>query len=374
MSDPMIEGFEAGLRDRPDDLAGWSAYADYLSERGDPRRELMAVQIALEDEKLPRQQRAARKRREKRLLGDLRPWLGEPLATALLTRSHDWGQATLAFRRGWLWEVHDLRCDEDSPEGVLEAFENPNARWVQSLRIRNVRDRFEISPLTRASFLPVLRRFHLGGEEENSYVDRCSGIMEVLSKAPRLEAITLCMNEPPDSALFSARLPACRELCVACNSSFATEKLAENTSLRDLRKLRLVPRALGEGDVPDDPILTLADLERIASSPNLRNLTELRFSLTTAGDEGVDVLIRSQMLFRLEVLDLSHGSITDAGAESLARALAAQPHRLRTLNLTGNALTRRGIAALKKTGVGLTAQHQHAEDDYVYLYEGGNME
>ena len=48
------EAFTKTLIARPDDRAAWSAYADYLSERGDPRGEFMAVQIALEDESLPK--------------------------------------------------------------------------------------------------------------------------------------------------------------------------------------------------------------------------------------------------------------------------------------------------------------------------------
>ena len=44
------ERFEQALTADLDDRAGWSAYADFLAERGDPRAELMHTQLALEDE------------------------------------------------------------------------------------------------------------------------------------------------------------------------------------------------------------------------------------------------------------------------------------------------------------------------------------
>src|SRR5262249_39698677 len=44
------EAFENAIRANPSDVVGWSAYADYLTEQGDPRGEFMQVQLALEDE------------------------------------------------------------------------------------------------------------------------------------------------------------------------------------------------------------------------------------------------------------------------------------------------------------------------------------
>src|SRR5262245_5953316 len=53
------ESFHKALVANADDLAGWCAYADWLVEHGDPRGEFMQTQIALEDEKLTKPERAA---------------------------------------------------------------------------------------------------------------------------------------------------------------------------------------------------------------------------------------------------------------------------------------------------------------------------
>src|SRR4051794_16458728 len=58
------EAFERALAADPHDLAAWRAYADYLTERGDPRGEFMQVQLALEDEARSKSERAALKKQK----------------------------------------------------------------------------------------------------------------------------------------------------------------------------------------------------------------------------------------------------------------------------------------------------------------------
>src|SRR5262245_131011 len=77
-TDPLRAALEDALADNPDDLASHAAYADYLSEQGDPRGEFVRVQLALEDESLSPAQRDALRRRERELLdAHERGWLGE---------------------------------------------------------------------------------------------------------------------------------------------------------------------------------------------------------------------------------------------------------------------------------------------------------
>src|SRR5579885_2919959 len=78
----MREAFEQAILEAPDDVAAYSAFADWLIEHGDPQGEFVRVQLALEDESLDKDQRAGLKRREMELLArHNRDWLG-PLAAA----------------------------------------------------------------------------------------------------------------------------------------------------------------------------------------------------------------------------------------------------------------------------------------------------
>jgi uncharacterized protein (TIGR02996 family) len=376
---PMIEAFESSLRDNPDDLAGWSAYADWLTEQGDPRGEFMAVQIALERETTPARERKRLEQREAQLLEDQERWLGAELAEAIReTRPPHQEAVQLTFRRGWLQaitlDLFDYYTDRSPQERLLEAIvAAPATRWVLSLTVRPP-DRTDLGALARAPFMPVLRRLHIGGDEENSYSDQTYGDELIIDNAPQLESVVLCMKEPPQEALFRAKLPNLREIVVGCAWDFSTKQLAANSSFRNVRVLRLVPSCLHpEGH--DAAILRLDDLRHIANSPHLVSLAELRFSLSDIGDEGIEELIRSGLLHRLEVLDLSFGTVTDAGAAAIVRALTDRPHRLRVLNLRGNALTASGKSALKSlSGLELITSEQHEPDNRDFLFENGNME
>ena len=75
---------EDALADAPDDLATHMAYADFVVELGDPRGELIQVQLAPEDESRPAAERKRLQGRERELLeAHERQWLGD-LAPLLL--------------------------------------------------------------------------------------------------------------------------------------------------------------------------------------------------------------------------------------------------------------------------------------------------
>src|SRR5260370_431792 len=61
---PLQQSLEQALAENPDDLAAHSAYADYLMEQGDPRGELIQLQLALEDPKRPAPERKKLQQRE----------------------------------------------------------------------------------------------------------------------------------------------------------------------------------------------------------------------------------------------------------------------------------------------------------------------
>src|SRR5207249_2522467 len=64
----LREALEAALAEDPDDVATHAAYADLLTEQGDPRGEFIQVQLALEDESRPAKERRELQQRERDLL------------------------------------------------------------------------------------------------------------------------------------------------------------------------------------------------------------------------------------------------------------------------------------------------------------------
>ncbi len=90
--------------------------------------------------------------------------------------------------------------------------------------------------------------------------------------------------------------------------------------------------------------LELSDLEAIASSPHLKNLTELDFSYNRVGPDGANALRHSPTLKKLQVLELRGCELGEAGAIHLA--LSANLGQLQKLNLGNNAVGPRGAATL----------------------------
>src|SRR5262249_23298552 len=132
-----------------------------------------------------------------------------------------------------------------------------------------------------------------------------------------------------------------------------------NTSLRRLTTLRLHPGRDGTVD--------LEEMDALLRSPHLPSLTHLQVHMTTFGDEGVRRIIESGILRRLKVLDIGYGNKTDEGAPLLA-ACHDLKHR-EGLDVSRNALTARGIDALRRVGIPVIAENQHAPDAEDYLYE-----
>src|SRR6516162_906561 len=95
MSDTRA-ALEEAIADNFDDVAAHAAYADLLTEQGDPRGEFTQVQLALEDPKRPAAERKRLRQRERALLKEhADEWVG-PLG-ALLDN-----EPAYSFARGWL--------------------------------------------------------------------------------------------------------------------------------------------------------------------------------------------------------------------------------------------------------------------------------
>jgi len=115
---PLQQSLEQALVQNPDDLAAHSAYADYLAEQGDPRGELIQVQLALEDPARPAEERKQLQKREADLLKrHAKQWLGD-LGPVLVGK---WSGPDKPYHyhlaRGWLDLVRVLPY----PDGVVAA-------------------------------------------------------------------------------------------------------------------------------------------------------------------------------------------------------------------------------------------------------------
>lgn len=386
----LRQSLEDALAANPDDAAAHNAYADHLTEKGDPRGEFIQVQLALEDFSRTSEERAKLAQREEELfqqhgrqwLGDLAPYLLDQKGVADYYLKANRG-FKFRFARGWLDTLQVIDLDVPFARALAKA---PLTRLLRVLAVDQVDEEGELDAsegpladnllaaealLLRAPFLSNLRILQWGELDQDDEYPTChmtgEGAGELVGKLPRIEELYLLAHRPPTAAVFAMPLPHLRLLQVDHGHVYPLERLAENASLGCLTHLLCYPHALEPGE---EPYIRLPQVRAVVNSPHLKSLTHLRLRLTDAGDAGVQEIVQSGVLKRLKILDLMHGRITDAGA----RALAASPdvRNLELLDLSFNRLTPAGIDALLKLGIQVLTRDQHAADveDEEYLYHG----
>jgi len=415
----MREAFEASILDKPDESAGYAAYADWLQEQGDPRGEFIAVQLALEDGSRPASERKALQERERELLAaHEREWLG-PLAPFFLDReTYD----PTGFGYGTGPEYIDRRTkpitEHQWQKGFLHQLvtncltvtlahalaDSRASRFLQRLHIVSPASNCELEDYTTSRRVPVweeeyryfnewlellgvpmlrnLRVFQMGdanGEpaedgmtHNHTYVP---GIERLIAEMSRIEELHLLCKSYASGALFA--LPNLTNLRVlrmhALGEPHAEpdryeiplDILAQNPTLGKLTHLMLHPHYGHQSFIP------LSRVAPVFHSPHLKSLVHLQLRLSDMGNDGVREIISSGILKRLKWLDLRHGCITDAGARLLARCRDAR--KLDRLDLSRNAVTPAGLAVLRKAKINAIANNPLTDEelaDQQYLREG----
>lgn len=403
---PLRQALEAALVENPDDRAAHAAYADHLTELGDPRGEFVAVQLALEDDARPADERRRLRDRERHLLAQhAREWLGD--AGRFL--AGDWtGEGRpfdYRFARGWPDAIRVLPF----PDAVFPALaRSPEMRLLRTLDVvydtryhpfefdlagpnaalrpgESPGETYEeadiLPPLVASPYLTNLRALRLGFSDAGPQLGHSTmvgtfnattaqQVIDLLARCPRVEELYLNTALAGIDALFA--LPTLGRLRVlqyyygtaytamgGQEEPYPLSYLADNPSLTRLTTLRLHPGR--------DATIDLNELDVLLNSSHLPSLEHLHVHMTTFGDEGCRRVVDSGILKRLKTLDLGYGTMTDAGA----RILAASPDlkRLTVLDVSRNALTTAGVAALARTGVRVVADEQHDPDDTDFLYE-----
>ena len=242
------EALERAVIADPHDLTAWSALADYLTERGDPRGEHMQVQRALEGEtldaarrkQLQLRERALRAENEKQWVGDWADTYPAPVETEGRGQLNLTGGEKYEFKRGLLTTVHFGELTVAAARAFVKA---PQTRFVRELFIGGhaIEEEFEPGPdipaysdaydgaadhvLFRWPGLRNIRRFQYGWMSDEVYGDFCSfqchlpgdhvfdfvkqmpDVEEILVFALRREATKLARRLPLPSAAGAAAVP-----------------------------------------------------------------------------------------------------------------------------------------------------------------------
>jgi len=348
------EELERAIDGDPYDAQLYAVLADLLQRDADPRGDLIALQLAAErNPELVGDAASCFKRHADRFVGELAPI------------ARDGNGETLRWRFGF---IHGLRVQGDGgvpgPRSMADKLArvraHPSGRFVTELALGP--SGFEDAELTAAiaalAAAPprALRMLHFGcvprRDPSLNFWHMGDALDGILSVVPQLRRLVVNGGRYWVSSL---DLPELRTL------SFQIGGLNPTTA-RTIARARLPKLTFLEvtGD-HDDSIETLyirngrstvsrtsgtfAHIAPLLVRTDLPNLRHLGIPKALFTDEICAALPRAALLRQLEVLDLSHGFMTDDGARALAADPGAFSH-LHRLDVSNNYLTRAGVAAV----------------------------
>lgn len=340
---------ERELFEQPDDLGAWAVYGDWLAAQGDPRGELIQLELAIEaGVSLTPELR----RRYAALMVEERPrWVG-PELLAMLDEPDASRSSCIEWRRGHLLRARVLGAGSQSAAERLRALlASPTVMMLRRLEVSLDAERDDLQAVGPALFegcrLDSLRELELDAwtfrrGEGPPLVD----LRFAWQRAwPRLEQLALRALHVELGEIRHDRL---RSLQLSTRHGVELEPLRSLASaeLPSLRRLSLFPGRLEPGLEPAYRAV-LGDLLDMAGRVGL---THLSIVTCDQPDIALDRLAHASALrSSLERLGLAYGLLGDEHVDPLLAAL--RPYtRLRSLDLGWNYLP---PAALQAIEVGL---------------------
>lgn len=326
MSQPDRLSLEAHLRTNPDDWSAWLVYADWLTEQGDIRGQMIVWEHALTRPERATEHDMLKQRLYRTMLAHQPTW------SAGLPELYD-----LNWRSGFV-----SRATVESVETALLVARHPVARLLVELSLSYIgtADAMVLAQSPSLRSLPSLKliRCHIRSEG----LDALASSENLRS----LAALDLYGNDIGDEGAQllarSTRLPALTELRLGSNHIHAAgaQALALSESLRcldlsqnDLRDegahwLARSAGALEQLDLRDNNIYA-AGARALARSETLGALRRLDLRDNRIGADGAADLARSAVLGGLDVLHLRERDVGAEGRRALEVSTTLRPGVIR---------------------------------------------
>jgi uncharacterized protein (TIGR02996 family) len=305
-SRPEVIAFLQAIKEQPDDDTPRLILADWLEERGDPRGEVLRLQVTLARlipgtkawwDRHEREQ-ALRKLHEK-------DWLG-PLAR--LTDSY-------TLYRGLVQLTMEMEHFLGSKVAALAKTET--FAWVDGARLTQFDPTAtEIGRLAGSSLLAGLNALNLGAQR----IDVAGAVL--LADSPHLANLTaLELYENPIGPEGAAALAGAPHLAGLTSLNLdgcriedaGASRLAAGTRWTRLATLQLRGNQIGD-----------AGAAALAGTPRFASLRGLHLTNNRIGDTGARALAGSPHLGDLEALDLQHNPISPDAAAALRQRFGSR--------------------------------------------------
>ena len=202
-------------------------------------------------------------------------------------------------------------------------------------------------------------------ECEISWIQQCNRYGDLLKALPNLKILRikgaegLSFGAPPEHAA----LEEIQIICGGLPKNIIEELL--KAKLPNLKKLILF---LGVDEYGFD--CTMEQLASLASKSKFPKMNEFGFVNSEIQDEVVEMLLKSDILPQLEVLDISCGCLTDKGGEMLIDAKDKLTH-LKKIDADFHYMSKEMMKKLKSLPLKISMADQQEgdeDDDEIYMY------
>lgn len=319
---------EAAIEEDPYDPRPYAVLGDHLQEIGDPRGQLIALQLA------PRK-------------GAMEH------AAAAFFAEHPFGLPAGVEARWAFGFARRIALPAPTPELLAATLDHPSARFVVelalSLRDPNAGLEAEVGVLARRR-LPCLRSLELatGTGSRLAWLGDVGPLWTAMPRLRRLELIGGCHIRTPFA------LPELEDLAIGSfRMAVDTTHALAVGSWPALTRLSLRPGACSDE--------TLAGL-RVALTPaRFPRVGVLEFRDTSTLDHVASWIGATPLLAQLSELALVGGSLTDDGIDALVSSVRGK--QLSAIDVTGNAVSRDAIARLATIAAHVVSSSGDLTDD-----------
>jgi uncharacterized protein (TIGR02996 family) len=349
---------EAAILAEPDAREAYAVYGDWLLEHGDPDGELVTVQLALEEAP----SNAVLRLREAELVVAREEQLHRLYCYAVGRTLQD-----LVWRRGVLYAaaIGGDAYSDDNAFAYRELAGDPVARFLRELTVRPATimhgeptpgDGALVDAIAAAGAPRALRRLAFDPLDFQLSWTRLTDLSPIYPHLPRLEELAICAG---DLTLGRVELPALRSLEIVTGG--LRRHVLDDIAAASWPRLESLVLYLGTEGYGGE--CTVSDLTALLDGAILPpGVTTLGLCNCEFADELAEALARSRILPRLRRLDLSRGTLGDAGARVILDHADAFRH-LAELDLYGNYLTAETTAELARLGPAVDTSGQQVPED-----------
>ena len=332
------------LYEQPDSSELFLVYADHLQQQGDPLGELISLHYAL-----------SQTTDHDRLVGLRQAYEQASTRHASLLPKELSQHLELTLRFGVVYSAWIHQNGTECPLGtateqLAKLLEAPCSRFLCALRMElaNEDQPDPYVTLAAAAQLETLRQLEVN--DQRTTVFRRGELIDPLwDAAPRLEHLQLRGQCPQAHNLNHANLTK-----LELTTHTMTGELLECLLEHELPKLKELCLHLNPADERNPIEDSVRELVLQLEAPQLRTL---RLRQTPYSNLITSLLPESAILSQLELLDLSSGSLTDDGAQSILENKRAYSH-LKQIDLRHNWLVE-SPRSLENFGTEILISDQH---------------